>query len=161
MKRKLTLCALLLCALFLSGCTVEADRIYTVCKNDGENVYCYKEDGSFYYYSNGILVPTSGVGLQAYPALHVTPCSGEFSFTYVLPGLYSGTLASVNHYVYKLQQESSSELIIQYQDWNNIDFIVKTDNVSTRIIYNIKGDVRIYAVDNSDNPIEPLYINVK
>lgn len=152
---------LILCLMGLTGCTKEANRIYTVCKTDGKDTYCYDDKGEFYFYTDDTLVKTSGVGLQAYPALHVIPSEGDFNFTKELPGKYRGTLTSVNHYAYKLLQDVDSELKIVYQDWNNIEVIITCAKYSTRILYNIQGDIRIYAVDNSNNPMTPAYINSK
>lgn len=160
MYRRYILTIVCLMLTLCTGCvTVEADRIYTICKTDGTDTYCYNDTGSFYFLSpDGLLVPTSGVGLRNLPALTITPREGEFEFIYQLPGLYDGTLHSVNCYVNKLLTELNGELEVTYRDWNNIELYVKSATVSTRIIYNIKGDVRIYAIDNSNNPITPLYI---
>ena len=47
MKTKLILICFTLC-LVLSGCTVEADRIYTVCKETPEVLCFYNASGVFY-----------------------------------------------------------------------------------------------------------------
>lgn len=143
----------------LCGCTVEANRVYTVCKASPTDVYCYDSDGNFYYVVNNKPLLVGSAGLQARPALKLSNRSGDFVFEPVLPGLYRGTLTSVSHYVSKLVSELNGEVEIVYADWNNLEIFVYSSEVNTRILFNIKGDVRIYAVDNFQNPILPLYIN--
>ena len=161
LKNKHWLFYILTCmCLLLTGCTVTADRIYTVCKVDKDVIYCYKADGSFYTVSDkGVLESVPAVGLKAYPALSLTPSKGDYDFKYVLPGLYKGTLESVNNYVYKLCDGDNQCITISYADYSLLDVFVKTTKVSTRIIYSINGDVRIYAQDNSKNSEDPLYLN--
>ncbi len=149
---------LLLSSMLLTGCTVTADRIYSICKEDGDRVYCYKSTGEFFIFEDGILAPTSDVGLKNYPALNITPMCGAYNFEYVLPGLYKGTLWDVNRYVAKLLETDGSALEISYRDWNLIDAYVKTPDINVRVVYSISGDVRIYAVDSASNPTEPPYL---
>ena len=160
MRYKLILCIIII-MLVCTGCTVEANRIYTKCKIVGDTYYCYNTDNEYYYYNGEMLVPVSGVGLRSLPALHVIPTAGDYVFTKQIPGLYTGTLTSVNHYVHYLITKLDATVEITYQDWNTVDLKVISDTVSTRIIFNIKGDVRIYAIDNSGKSINPLYINSK
>ena len=155
MKRLLVLFILCLLCCTFAGCTVTADRIYTLCKYDGTDYFYFKDDGTFWMYHDGMLVPHSGVGLQAYPALCVNPMDKPYSFEYILPGLYKGTLQSVWSYI----SEFDCEKTVQYQDWNTLDVLLEYDTGKTRIIYTINGDVRIYAVDNLGNSLQPLYIN--
>lgn len=153
----LKLLPLIILSLLLTGCTFNAERIYTVCKDDGENVYVFDTNDNFYLLKDDTLINYSGVGLKSYPALVVEPRECDYVFTYVLPGLYEGTLESVNGYLHKLVSMGGT-YIINYRDWNNIDIYVTNAEFSTRIIFNIQGQVRIYAVDNSNNSIDPLYL---
>lgn len=150
----------LLITVLLSGCTVESNRIYNVCKvsSDG-TVFCYNDAGEFFKVYNDTVLPISGVGLYPYPTLKVIPTEGPFDFTYVLPGNYTGSLRDVNHYVFKLLKEDNAAIVMLETDCHIIDFKVISDLHTTRIIYNKSGTVRIYCVDNSGNPLEPLYIN--
>ena len=150
---------LVIVSFLLTGCTVEADRVYTVCKSSPTGVYCYDSSGNFYYVVDSKPLPVGSAGLQARPALQLSNRSGDFEFESVLPGLYHGTLTSVSHYVSKLVNELDGVIDIVYSDWNNLELYVYSSEVNTRILFNIKGDVRIYAVDNFRNPILPLYIN--
>lgn len=156
MKKVIILITLLLMS--LTGCTIEAERIYVVCKQDSATTYVYDTNNNFYELINGDLVPHSGVALKAYPALTIEPYDCEYNIVPVLPGLYRGTLESLSGYLFKLLKDNG-EFEIVSRDWNNIEIIVKTDEVNTRLIFNISGDIRIYAEDNFHNSIEPLYLN--
>lgn len=146
----------------LCGCgVVTSDRVYFVCKIEDGITYCYKDEDSFYMQVDGNFVPTSGVRLKALPALHIIPKDVDYSFEYVLPGLYNGTLHSVNGYVHELVTNHGGVLEISYCDWNNIDAKVLCDDFNVRIVFNITGEVRMYAV-NDDGYMEDIpYINIK
>lgn len=147
--------------LFLSGCTHEANRIYTICEYGHDGVYCYDINENFYQvYDDGSLIQVSSVGLKAYPALSLTPTAGNYEFENVMPGLYRGTLTSVNHYVSTLCNDSGYYDVV-FADPNNLELYVYTETYNVRIIYNIRGEVRLYAIDKSDNFIEPPYLNEK
>ena len=163
MLRKLKLVIILVVlATSITGCTVESDRIYTICKIDDGEVYCYKNENEFYkVLEDNTLLKLSGVGLYARPMLQIIPSEGEYEFYYQLPGLYKGTLESVHHYVYKLQEDGCGKEDIVYSDCNILDMYLYNNEYSVRIVYNIRGDIRIYAIDSSDNPIKPPYLNDK
>lgn len=151
---------ILLITLILTGCTVESHRIYNVCKvTSNGDTYCYDMFGNFYKVYNETVLPISGVGLYPYPTLKILPTSGDYSFEYVLPGNYKGTLTDVNHYVHKLLEQPNAELLLTDADCYIIDFRVVCADNTTRIIYNKSGTVRIYCSDNSGNFLNPLYIN--
>lgn len=157
--RRLAIIMLIMLALFMSGCTRTSDRIYSVCKIQDGFTYCYNSEGSFYIIdSRGDIVKTSGVGLKALPALHIVPVAGSYKFTYILPGLYNGTLESVNKYVYKIMTDDSGDVELSYCDWNNVEVYLHTASYSVRIIFNVTGEVRIYAIDSSGNAMKPPYL---
>ena len=156
MRIKLSLLILLICFL-VTGCTIESNRIYTICKMDSGSTYCYNDDG-FYVVSGNSLIETSSVGLKPYPVLHVTPSAGEFVFSKDLPGCYKGTLESVNSYLYKLISDGCS-YTVTYSDPNNIELYAECPEYKLRLLFNIKGTVRIYCLNNSGNYIMPPYIN--
>lgn len=154
MRCKLTI-AILLLVLF-SGCTVEANRIYTVCKVDSDYTYCYNINDEFFRVEpDGKLTHISSVGLKDVPALVLNPSVGDYNFDYVLPGLYKGTLESVNHYVNTLE----GVYRVSYRDWNNLEVYITTANADVRVYFNIRGNVRIYAVDKNGIAIEPPMLN--
>lgn len=158
MFNKRSLFISLICSLLLlTGCTKEANRIYTVCKVDAGQVYCYN-DTSFYTVSGNNLIEIGSVGLKRYPALQLTPTDGNFEFKYVVPGHYRGTLHSVNCYANKLLEDGYTYDIV-YTDCNNLEVYFDNSLNRIRLIYNIQGDVRIYCIDNSDNPIVPIYLD--
>lgn len=156
MKKLLCSILIMLC-LTLTGCAVEADRIYTVCLIDGDTQCVYDGSGKFYTVdADGSLTPNINPKLIRKPALMFLPSEGEYMFTNILPGYYKGTLTSLEHYVYAVCSDLS---IIEtvYADPNSLELIVPTENSSLRILFNIRGDVRIYS---SDGAI-PLYLNSK
>lgn len=158
--RKLLSLALVCTSLSVSGCTVTANRVYSVCKISDGVTYCYNDEDKFFLLrEDGVFAPTSSVGLRALPALHVIPSGGSFQFEEQLPGLYTGTLASVNHYVERLQTDLGSTFEMTYCDWNNIEGHVESAELSVRIVYNITGQVRIYAIDANGDGIVPPYIS--
>lgn len=156
-KHLLFLTLILLC-FNLTSCTVDANRIYTICKRDNNKVYCYSNDGVFFeVLDDGSLIQTSGVGLNAYPELHLIPKEYGYTFVNVLPGLYSGTLKDVSGYVNKLLIEGYTYEIV-YSDCYNIELYAYSESCNIRILFNKQGEVRIYSVDNSDNYINPPYL---
>ena len=153
--RSRLLCLLLLIVCLLSGCKRVAERIYTLCKIDEEFMYYYNNSGEFFRVdSTGKRSPVSGVGLKQYPALWIYPCEGEYGFTYNLPGNYSGTRESVNHYVYKLCQELGGYYKVTNADWRYVECYIYSDTINTRIIFETRGIVRIYT----DTGEAPLYL---
>lgn len=153
--KKLLLPVLLLICLTLSGCSIEADRIYTVCRIADGVQYVYDGSGNFYTVTESNSLQTNiDPSLISKPALMLMPKEGDYAFEYILPGLYKGTLTSVNHYVYAICTDLESIQII-YSDANKLEVIVPADDISIRILFNIRGDVRIYS---SDNTI-PLYLD--
>ena len=159
-KRSLLVMGIIATLLQLCGCTTTANRIYTTCKYDNGVTYCYDDKGNFYKVDEDTdeLIKVSSVGLQPYPVLDIMYEPGDYEFTYQMPGLYKGTLESVNHYLYKLMKDVGSCKIV-YQDPNRVELFFNADNYSLRLIYDIDGNVRIYAVDNSGNSIEPPYLS--
>lgn len=157
MFNKLSLFIVLILCLTLTGCTHDANRIYTICKVDDGVKYCYNSDG-FYVVSDNNLTPTSSIGLKKYPALCIVPEEGDYVFEYQLPGFYKGTLTSVNRYAHRLI-ELGFTYEYSYADCNSLEVYFISNDLKVRLLYNIKGSVRIYCVDNSNNYITPPYLN--
>lgn len=156
--RKFLIASLLMTLFNLSYFTVDADRIYTVCKYDNGIIYCYNNDENFYRVSDDALIKVGTANLKAKPCLQFIPTKGDYKFEYILPGLYRGTLTSVYHYSSRLLNTDNSSYEVTYSDCNMLEVYIYSEEFDVRIIYNILGDVRVYAVDNSDNPIEPPYL---
>lgn len=163
MHNKLNLLSIfILCSFLLCSCGSTAKRIYTVCKVENGSTFCYNSDGDYYEITeDGKYLPSKGVGLNNKPALDLISSAGDYHFESVLPGLYSGTLESVYHYVDKIVTTDNATVDIPYRDWNNLEIFLYTDKYSVRVIYNIRGEVRLYAVDKSNKFIQPPYINEK
>lgn len=156
--RKLFTLFTLCISILLTGCTVTSDRIYTVCKYDTTTTYCYNASNEFFIVTDKGFVPHSGVTLQNKPALCVIPEEYDFSFVYVMPGLYEGTLQEVNGYIHLLQNDGYSYDVMS-ADWNNLDIILTNGTKAIRLLYNIQGEVRIYLNDGFHNSITPPYIS--
>lgn len=149
-----TLCILL----NLAGCTRVANRIYTVCKVDGDTSYVYNSDGEFFTLKNDVYLKHSGVGLECKPALKlVTTDKQDYAFTKTLPGLYVGTLENVSSYVNTLKSNDYS-VDVRRADCKDIEVFCTSTDGSVRILFNISGTVRLYAIDASGTSIEPPFI---
>ncbi len=156
MKKLLCILCVLL-SVTLTGCTVTADRIYTVCRIDNGIRYVYDGSGNFYtVQDDGSLIPNINPNLIRRPALMFIPSAGEYEIKYILPGCYKATLTSLEHYVYEVCSDVSAIETV-YSDANKLELKVPVNTTSLRIIFNIRGDVRIYS---SDGTI-PLYLNNK
>ena len=72
MKRLNILVAVLLC-FCITGCTYDADRIYTVCKYEDDVEYVYNANGEFYLHDKveDTFTPAYPVGLQTKPAITI------------------------------------------------------------------------------------------
>lgn len=158
MKRIILSFIILCIALTFAGCVETADRIYTVCKVEGDTLYVYNDSGEFFSYKEGKYLKHSGVGLVNRPALKlVTPSLGTYEFDAELPGLYHGTLESVSAYVQCLEN-SGYDSGVKAADYQNIELFCVSEDYSVRILFNIRGTVRIYAIDADKTSIEPPYI---
>lgn len=159
MKKKfIVLCSL---CILLSGCTVTSNRIYTVCKEENNTRYCYSNNNEFFIEDADGIRKITSVGLKSLPALVLNPADGDYKFDKQLPGLYKGTLASVNHYIYKLCEGDLQNIEVTYRDWNNIESYITSKDFKARIIFNICGDVRMYFIDSNGEAMKPLYLEKK
>lgn len=147
---------LLLC--LFTGCTKQKDNhIYVVCRIENNTKYCFDDANNFYKVNpDGKVVLCHKKDLQPYPILDIHPSDGEYNFRYQLPGLYKGTLESLNNYLGKLSKECTLKIISV--DWESAELYANASDYSVRIIFKVNGDVRIYAIDNSDNPVTPPYL---
>lgn len=140
----------------ITGCTVEASRIYIVCRYDNGAVSCYKNANEFYDVDvNGNLLPTIDPTLRAYPILTFTPTQGDYNFEPDVPNLYHGCKVELEHYVYRLLENDFDAFEIIYSDYQRLEIKVYSQTTTYRILYNIYGEIRVYSENNS--PI--LYIN--
>ena len=154
--RKFTF-SLLIVMCLLCGCTVVADRIYTVCKIDGDTVYVYS-NGDLYTYVDGDLVPCYDPNIVKEPALQLITTDNAYNFAYVLPGLYKGTLEDVSAYVKYLEEKDDAKCMLIHSDCDNMELLITSDSYLGRIYFNIRGDVRMYFKDKSNLSIEPVYL---
>ena len=154
--RKLTLLCLLLTCL-ITGCVPDANRVYTVCKTDGDLTYLYSDTG-FFTVSNNTIVECPVPNLERKPALKLFGTNTSFTFDYRLPGLYEGTLEDVSSYVNYLVEKDNVSYHVTYSDSENIELFLTCSDYSGRIIYNIHGEVRMYFRNNFDLSISPIYL---
>lgn len=148
---------LVLLCLLLTGCTVEADRIYVVCRVSNGDITCYKNDTEFYDISpDGALTPTIDPTLRAYPALDLYIHDGEYNLYPILPNLYKGTKTDVERYLFELSsREGLNNVRWVYSDYQRFEVLYTTTVTTYRILFNIYGEVRIY----SENNLPPPYLN--
>lgn len=155
-KRISALLCIAVC-LLLTSCGKRTSSIYVVCKETSECKYCYNQLGNFIVCKkDGTKVPYYKTDLKCYPALVVSPSKGKYSFRYVLPGLYAGTLESFNNYLGVLEDECTIDVISR--DWNSIELFAHSESYSVRMLFNMNGELRIYAINNSDNSITAPYL---
>lgn len=145
----------------LHACTVESNRIYTICAIKEGNTYCYNDDGFFVLNNEtGSLLEVNGYGLYKKPVIQLLPTHNkDFKFENSLPGLYVGTLESVSNYVYFLESEYNSTTEIIEADSNSIEILCTSTEMKTRIVYNIRGEVRIYSIDSNGDSTSPIGVN--
>lgn len=157
MKKIILLLTLL--ATLLTGCAVESNRIYTVCKRIGDITYCYDDEVNFYRRNNtGEFYSVPAVGLVAKPAMIVHVSDGDYSFVESLPNCYTGTLQSVEHYIFYLIEKDNVQFTTDEVSYSNVNFHLSCAEYSLKIFYTSDGVVRVYAVNSGGLPIDPPYI---
>lgn len=159
MKTKIILVVLLL-SFLLCGCTVEADRIYVVCKQTENVTYVYDGNGNFYTYQNSNVQPYIGKDLQAEPRLTLTALYDDdlsYQLDYELPTVYNATLIDALHYIATTLQNDSAMFVVTEVDWKSFEVLVTTEDYDMRALYSSDNRLRLYAVDKEGNAIEPPY----
>lgn len=135
--------------------TVEADRIYTVCLYDHGTRYVFDGSGDFYQVGeNERLIPSLNPTLQPIPMLQLIPVEYPINLTQELPGLYHGSLRSVQGLVYQLQQVGATYEVV-YASPTQLEAYVTLPEYQVRVIYNISGEIRIYCSESSN----AVYLN--
>lgn len=159
MKKVITLLVLLL-SLLLTGCTVTADRIYAVCRVDGNNTFVFNEKGEFFKYVNKQLVKCSGANLQAKPKLTVyLPEEPTFVLNPEIPSVYTGTKDDALGYIAHVMLSTGAEVQCPKVDWRSFEAYLRNDELDMRVIYTVDDKVRIYATDKEGNAIKPPYLD--
>ena len=158
MRKSILLLALL--ATLLTGCSiVESDRIYTICQSENGVDIAYNQSMEFVQIKDGKVLPHSGAGVTAKPALTFYPTQGEFVLTPTeVPNKYKGTLESLEHYVGTLLNEGAN-YEISFVSWRELDILIHHSEWHCRCLWDIDGNLRLYFIDIYNNPIEPLYLN--
>lgn len=162
MKRLTLLVLTIFIMLNLTGCTQEASRIYTVCKIDNGNTYCYDYDNNFYIVSaEDKLIKCNEVGLIARPTLSFVPSGTEYKIESTdVPNCYKGTFESLKGYVYTLLNElEETSFEIKQVDSKSIEIFVYSSSVNTRCIYNIYGELRLYCIDENSEACDPIFLD--
>lgn len=155
--RKFSIAFACLVCLLLSGCGRHSGNIYITCREVNNVKYCYNQNGEFFMIAeDGRVTQYTQKDLKPHPMIHIEPTEGDYNFTYVLPGLYSGTLESLNNYLGALSKDC--KFVIKSCDWNSVELYAYSDAYSVRILFNLNGELRIYAIDNSDKPISAPYL---
>lgn len=160
MKTKIFL-VLCLCCVFLSGCTYDADRIYTVCKETSDSIYAYNTIGDFVVKdkNTGSISVVKDSSLIAQPKLLLNLREGNYSFVELLPNSYHCDFDSFNFYVNKCIVDGASTLEINLIDYKSVDLLLTCEEYTVRCYYTNNDIVRLYAINSDGNPITPPYIN--
>lgn len=144
----------------LYGCgTVEASRIYTVCKVTESSTFVYDANGNFYTYADGKVTPVYSSELKALPMLvlrfdDVT----EYTLVPEIPTVYLGTKEDALHYATRVLTECSGVYRLPHIDWKSFEMLISTDTCDMRILYTSDDKVRIYAVDKDGESILPPFL---
>lgn len=158
MKKVLTLLTIAL-SLLLTGCTVTSNRIYTVCRVEGDDVYVYNADGEFFRYVDKKLVPYIGADLQPKPKLTVyLPEEPVYNLEKEIPTVYAGTKDDALGYIAKVMLSTNAEVQCPYVDWKSFTAYIRNDTMVMRVLYTTDNKVRIYAQDVSGNTIAAPYL---
>ncbi|MCM1215074.1 MAG: hypothetical protein NC548_11205 [Lachnospiraceae bacterium] len=161
MKKRLLSLIFIICTLCITGCTVDANRIYTVCKSTESTSYVYNADGEFFMLTNGRLIPCSSNGLQTKPKLIlIFDDSTDYNLVEEIPSVYSGTKDDCLHYVTRVLTELGGKYAIINVDWKSFEMLISTDDYDIRIIYTSDDKVRIYA-QCDDEGVAPPFLNEK
>lgn len=160
MKNKLIILCLLICCI-LTGCTVDGDRINTVCKDTPTCTYVYNANGDFYFKDKTTGDFNSAVpgGLVNKPILLLTPSEGSYTLTEDLPNKYACTFDDFNNYLNYLIVNDNISYTIECVDYKSVELTVCCNTYSMKCFYTNNGFLRLYCVDSAGNPITPPYIN--
>lgn len=150
---------LLIPLLLLTGCGyVYEDNIYTICLIDKDATYVFNDD-DFFKVVDGNVITADRFIINKEPALLFKPEYGSYDFTEDIPGLYHGTFEQLEHYIMNLIDSDNCSYTIEYSDSEFIEINVHSSTYSGRLSFNIKGEIRMYFINNSGNSISPPYIN--
>lgn len=159
MKRRISI-LLVLCSFFLSGCTVTADRIYTVCRVTDNHVYVYNASGEFFLYNDGKVIPCPNADLQPKPKLVLRlPEDTSFNLEKEMPSVYKGTKEDALAYISRVMQECSAEVTCTECDWKSFTALLRSDTFDMKVFYSTDNHVRIYMNDENGNAVSPLYLD--
>ena len=158
MKRLNILVVVLLC-FCITGCTYDADRIYTVCKYEGDVEYVYNANGEFYLHDKveDTLTPAYSVGLQAKPAVFLNINEGDYNLVEDWPNKFTASKSDLEHYLYELTMHNYTTNVL-YADWKSIVIEAYNEEHTLRIYYTTDKSLRIYASDYDTNPEALPYI---
>lgn len=159
MKKYIVTLVILFLVTQLVGCikTVNGHRNWVLCKEESGVKYYYNDIGEFKCVKNSNILAHSGAGLQSYPALSVIPSSHSYSFSYILPGLFEGTLYDVEGYIADLLENGYTSHEVVFKDNASAEVYVHSDKSSVRILFTINGDVRIYESTGKVPPLLDKY----
>lgn len=158
MKRLNILVAVLLC-FCITGCTYDADRIYTVCKYEDDVEYVYNANGEFYLHDKveDTFTPAYPVGLQAKPAIFLNINEGDYNLVEDWPNKFTASKSDLEHYLYELVMHNYTTNVL-YADWKSIVIEAYNEEHTLRIYYTTDKSLRIYASDYDTNPEALPYI---
>ena len=158
MKHLNILVAVLLC-FCITGCTYDADRIYTVCKYEDNVEYVYNANGDFYVHDKiaDTLTPAYSVDLQTKPAIFLRVNEGDYNLVEDWPNKFTCSKSDLEHYLYELTTHGYTTNVL-CADWKSITIEAKNDKHTLRLYYTTDKSLRIYASDYDTNPEALPYI---
>ena len=160
MKTKLIGLLMFVC-ISLTGCVVEADRIYTVCKDTPTERWVYNANGEFYKFdkTSSEFSKVEPVTLDAKPMLLLDLKPGDYCIVEEVPNKYKCTLEDFNNYINTLVEKDSVDYEVVCSDYKSMELSIKCSNYSMKCFYTNNDYLRLYCIDSDSNPTDPPYIN--
>lgn len=155
--RKHIVLIMILCSLFLSGCSSKS-ICYVTCyaDNTGKTVV-YDSAGDFYFYSASQNTVTKCYEKQylKQPALLYVPVNASYTISCNFVGNYSCTPTDAFAYATKLTKEGLK--LIQVSSTPDL-CVLQLDGEQHYVMYITKSTTRIYAVDENGKAMVPKYL---
>lgn len=140
-------------SLLLTGCTVTADRIYTVCRVCDGKTYVYNGQGEFFVYTGESVVPCYTGDLQPKPALTlVLPEPSSYTIVEQFPTVYKASYDDIMRYISTCLVSDNALYTVVSVDWKSFEMLIKSDLYVLRLIYTDDNTLRLYMQDGTSPP---------
>lgn len=160
---KTKLCFVILCmSLLLVSCgPVEANRIYTVCRETEQEVYVYDADGNFYTWNGRYVKPCKVNDLQPQPRLTLKSLFDEtldYQLAYEMPSVYTATYTDALHYLGNVMLQDNGQYAITSVDWKSFEILITTNSYDLRALYTTDNYLRLYVISKAGEAMTPPYL---